>query len=61
VIEYIQNTQAAAGHDKVRIQGEPELESMNDRLSNKIPIDNTSWNQILDAAKLIGMQSKDIG
>ncbi|HAO55502.1 MAG: malate/lactate/ureidoglycolate dehydrogenase [Gammaproteobacteria bacterium] len=60
MIDYVQSTQVAAGHDKVRIPGEPELESMEDRLSNKIPIDNTSWNEILDAAKLIGMQPKDI-
>ena len=60
MIEYIQNTEVAIGHDKVRIPGEPEREAMAERLSNQIPIDDTSWGEIINAAGQIGMSPDEI-
>lgn len=49
-----------AGFDKVRIAGEPEREWKAKRLKEGIPVDTTTWEEILSSAAKIGMDRKDI-
>lgn len=60
MVEYLQSTSPATGHDKVRVPGEPEQESMAERLANGIPIDDASWQGICDAAQRAGLEPSQI-
>lgn len=60
MVEYLQSTSPATGHDKVRVPGEPEQESMAQRLEHGIPIDETSWQGICDAATHAGLSASQI-
>lgn len=44
-----------AGFDKVRIAGEPEREWKAQRLKAGIPVDRTTWGEILAAAEKVGL------
>jgi len=45
----------APGVDKVRIAGEPERETKKKRLAEGIPVDPTTWQEILEAGKRFGL------
>lgn len=60
MVEYLQDTEPAPGHDRVRVPGEPERESAAAREANGIPIDDNSWNGIIDAARQVGVTDTDI-
>jgi uncharacterized oxidoreductase len=51
----------AAGVDRVRIAGEPELERRAERLANGIEIDAVTWSEIVDAARKVGLAETDLG
>ncbi|MGI9322499.1 MAG: malate/lactate/ureidoglycolate dehydrogenase, partial [Pseudomonadales bacterium] len=55
----IRACEPAAGNDKVRLPGEPERETMAERLANGIPIDDQSWKTICTAAEKAGMNPAD--
>jgi uncharacterized oxidoreductase len=61
VIEYMHSTTAAKGHDRVRIPGEPELESLAERSANGIPVDDNSWSAILRTADRAGLSPERVG
>ncbi len=48
------------GVDKVRLPGEPERESMRERMENGIPLDENSWQSVLKAASVAGMDDDTI-
>ena len=43
------------GFDRVRIAGEPERETRARRLAGGVPVDVTTWREILDAARSLGV------
>ncbi len=58
--DWLHSSAPAKGFDKVRLPGEPERESMAERLANGIPIDDQSWVAITRAANRAGMSDEDI-
>jgi uncharacterized oxidoreductase len=61
MIEYLRATTAAEGVDRVRIPGEPEIESVTARGADGIPIDDNSWTAICRAAGAAGLDDAEIG
>jgi uncharacterized oxidoreductase len=43
------------GFDHVRIAGEPEIESRSRRTAQGVPVDETTWKELLDAAAKLGI------
>jgi len=60
MVDYLHSSTAAEGVDRVRVPGEPELESMADRSANGIPIDENSWAGILKAAAVAGVSGDEV-
>jgi uncharacterized oxidoreductase len=60
MIDYIHSTTPAAGFDRVRVPGEPERESEAARLRDGIPIDENTWNGIVEAAGKAGVPANEI-
>ncbi len=50
-IDWVKASPAQAGFDRVRLAGEPERETRAKRLAQGIPVDETSWGDILKAAE----------
>jgi len=50
MIDYLHSATPAKGFDRVRVPGEPERESMANRLDEGIPIDSVSWDALKKAA-----------
>jgi len=50
----------APGVDKVKIAGEPERETKKKRLAEGIPVDPTTWQEILEAGKKFGLDQAAI-
>ncbi|MET4066242.1 putative oxidoreductase [Bradyrhizobium sp. S3.2.6] len=50
----------ALGVDKVKIAGEPERETKKKRLAEGIPVDPTTWQEILAAGKKFGLDEAEI-
>ncbi|MEP7298504.1 MAG: malate/lactate/ureidoglycolate dehydrogenase [Burkholderiales bacterium] len=48
------------GVDKVRLAGEPERESRARRLRDGVPVDATTWQQILEAARQLGVDPQTV-
>jgi uncharacterized oxidoreductase len=46
----------APGVDRVKIAGEPERETKKKRLAEGIPVDPTTWQEILEAGKKFGLE-----
>lgn len=57
---WLRDSEPAVGFDKVRLPGEPERETMAERLTNGIPIDDGSWGAITAAARKAGMPDEEI-
>ncbi len=60
MVEWMHSAAPAKGFDKVRVAGEPERESMADRLANGIPIDDQSLSAIVGAARKAGVDDAEI-
>jgi uncharacterized oxidoreductase len=60
MIEYLHSTHPATGFDKVRVPGEPELESSAARRAEGVPIDDNSWAGILRAAEHAGLSQEQV-
>ena len=58
--DYLHSTTPAKGFDRVRIPGEPEQESMAERATLGIPIDDNSWSGIKAAAEAAGLSTAEI-
>jgi uncharacterized oxidoreductase len=58
--DWLHSSEPAVGFDRVRTPGEPERESMAERLKNGIPIDEQSWETICNAARKAGMNDGDV-
>ncbi|MFK7914321.1 MAG: malate/lactate/ureidoglycolate dehydrogenase [Pseudomonadales bacterium] len=60
MIDYLNSTAPATGFDRVRVPGDPERETMSQRHSAGIPIDDNSWSGIVAAAERAGVDGADI-
>ncbi len=60
MVDYLHSTTPAKGFDKVRVPGEPERDSMADRMANGIPIDDNTWAGVMGAAEVVGLNEADI-
>ena len=52
----LRKSPVAPGFDRVRIAGEPEREARERRRAEGIPVDATTWNEILAAAAKLGLE-----
>jgi uncharacterized oxidoreductase len=55
--DYIKSSPTAPGHDEVFLPGEPDYRNMERRRRDGITIDSNTWEQILKAAKGVGVES----
>ncbi|MBI5716384.1 MAG: malate/lactate/ureidoglycolate dehydrogenase [Burkholderiales bacterium] len=46
------------GHERVLLAGEPERRMRAERLAQGLPVDGTTWQQILDAATSVGLDAQ---
>lgn len=54
--DWVRTSPPMHGVDRVRLAGEPERETRRERLASGIPIDATTWSQIIEAAAQLGLQ-----
>ena len=54
-IDWVKASPPREGFDSVRIAGEPEREKVAQRTAHGVPVDATTWNEILDAANKLGV------
>jgi uncharacterized oxidoreductase len=59
-IDWVRQSPPAAGVDQLRIAGEPERERRAARLASGIPVDVTTWRDILAAAGKLGLDLQQI-
>jgi hydroxycarboxylate dehydrogenase B len=59
MVDYLHSTSPAVGVDRVRVPGDPEREAAAARAA-AIPIDENSWNGIIDAARSAGVSEARI-
>jgi LDH2 family malate/lactate/ureidoglycolate dehydrogenase len=55
IADRIKSTRPAPGFDEVLLPGEPEARSAHSRQDNGIPLDDTTWEQIVEAAHKLGV------
>jgi len=54
---WVKGSPPAPGVDKVLVPGDPERQRRGERNARGIPIDDTTWQQLLDAAATVGVSS----
>jgi uncharacterized oxidoreductase len=54
-VDWLKATRRAEGVDEVLLPGEREDATRRERTAKGIPVDTTSWTQIVDAARAAGM------
>lgn len=54
-LDWLRQTPIAPGFDRVRTAGEPERESREQRLRDGVPVDSTTWAQIVEAGEKVGI------
>jgi uncharacterized oxidoreductase len=54
-LDWLRRSPPAPGYDKVRIAGEPERETKARRDREGIPVDDTTWTEILAAGERLGV------
>ncbi len=59
-IEWVKASPAQQGFDRVRIAGEPEREWRAKRMAEGIPVDETSWSDILAAAERLKVDPAEV-
>ena len=60
MVDYVKGAAPAPGFGHVRIPGEPEREALAERSADGIPIDDNSWQALLEAARQAGMGEDEI-
>jgi uncharacterized oxidoreductase len=60
LIEWVYSTPAAATFDRVRIPGEPEREMRAQRGAQGIPVDPTTWGEIVGCAQGLGLSAGQV-
>jgi uncharacterized oxidoreductase len=49
-----------AGHSEILLPGEPERQRLADRRANGLPLDETTWQSIIEAARRVGIDDPTI-
>ena len=60
MVAHLKSAAPSAGFDRVRVPGEPELESAAARRTNGVPIDGNSWKELLKAAAAAGLSEERV-
>ena len=60
MVAYLKSAAPSAGFDRVRVPGEPELESARVRRVDGIPIDGNSWQELRKATTAVGLSNERI-
>jgi uncharacterized oxidoreductase len=59
-VDWVKASPPRAGFDRVRIAGEPEREARAERTAHGVPVDATTWREILDAAGKLGVDPRAV-
>ncbi len=59
LVAYVKSGQPAEGHDKIRVAGEPEQETMGKRRASGIVIDDNTWAEMIKLGCESGMTQAD--
>jgi len=59
-IDWVKASPPRAGYERVRIAGEPEREARAQRTAHGVPVDTTTWNEILAAAAKLGVDPDEV-
>jgi hydroxycarboxylate dehydrogenase B len=59
--DWVKSSPPAPGVDEVMFPGDPERKSRAEREANGIPVDDTTWAQLLDSAKAVGIADDEVG
>ncbi len=54
-LEWVKSSPPQTGFDHVRVAGEPEREYRAKRLAEGVPVDENTWQEMLTAARLLGV------
>jgi hydroxycarboxylate dehydrogenase B len=60
LIDWVKSSPPREGTDAVLVAGEPERIAMARRLKDGIPIDDTTWGELMEAAKTVGLPADRI-
>jgi LDH2 family malate/lactate/ureidoglycolate dehydrogenase len=58
-VDHVKSAAPAAGVDKVRVPGEPELERMEARRRDGVELPDDVWGSILEAADKVGLSREE--
>jgi hydroxycarboxylate dehydrogenase B len=58
---HIKGSRVAPGFEEILLPGDPERRQADSRRKRGIPIDETSWSEICDAARKVGVSDAEIG
>ncbi|MCD8504476.1 MAG: malate/lactate/ureidoglycolate dehydrogenase [Burkholderiaceae bacterium] len=59
-LDWVKQSPAIEGTEGVKIAGEPEQQTKAERLRSGIPVDENTWQEILNAAKSLGVDTKHV-
>jgi hydroxycarboxylate dehydrogenase B len=59
-VKWVKQSPVARGVDRIRMPGEPEQDHRRERGASGIPIDATTWAEIIDAAEQLGMKAQEV-
>ena len=59
-VDWVLASPPREGFEQVRLAGDPERESMARRTVDGVPVDGTTWQQILDAATRLGVDANGV-
>ena len=59
-LDWVKASPPQPGIDRVRVAGEPERETKARRLAEGIPVDATTWSQLLDSAARLGRDPAEL-
>ena len=59
-IAWVKSSRPQPGAAEVLAPGEPERARRADRLANGVPVDQTTWQQLVDTARLVGLSAADV-
>lgn len=59
-VDWVTASPPRAGFDRVRLAGDPERESRARRLAAGVPVDATTWQEILGAADKLGVDARRV-
>jgi uncharacterized oxidoreductase len=59
-VDWVKASPPRAGFEPVRIAGEPEREKFAQRTANGIPVDATTWTEILEAGRKLGVDQEAV-